>query len=154
MIMAITIVISTLIVASIISILLTPIILWSFFKGLGVISHLLYKITDTEHKKVERSQYQVNKVKLSNYGFNFGPLKIGINKPIYKGYITYLRNSGKDDFNNCGFYMVFKPLTKYIGYPIYKATSHIVCIISRIKRWFNQMQIKPFVECAYFKGYN
>ena len=52
-------------------------------------------------------QNNIDKPKLRNYGFSFGPFKIGVNEPIYNSYITYLNNCGYNNLNNDGFNVVF-----------------------------------------------
>lgn len=141
--LSVLIVIAVLILAVTVGILLTPIILWIFTKILDKIAYLFCKITYSKHNKINGSKTKVYKVNPIDYGFSLGPFEIGVNEPIYNGYISYHKNCSNNNLPYSHFNMVLKPLIKYIRNPIHKAFSHLKLIISRLKKGINTKRGEP-----------
>jgi hypothetical protein len=114
---AILVLLCTVILAIVFSVLLTPITLWLLFRLMNKLSD---KITNSKHYKVNGSQNNIRKINYTNYGFSFGPLQIGKNEPIYKGYITYLKHRYNDNLNNNCLNMVGKPIQQSCRHPVFK----------------------------------
>jgi hypothetical protein len=115
MIAAILVLVGTIILAIIVGIILTPFTLWVLFRSMNKLSD---KITNSKHHKVNGCENNIRKINYTNYGFSFGPLQIGKNEPIYKGYITYLKHSSNDNLNDNCFNVVDKPIQQSCRNPI------------------------------------
>jgi hypothetical protein len=126
--------------------LLSPIVLWYYLKFLDIAIQTPEKITHSIHQKIKSSTKNVYNPYHSNYSLNFGPFIISIDKPIKESYIAYLYNGNYDNLNYNGLYLVFKPIIKYVTYPIYKSASHLKMILIKNKRAVNHKQTEPIVD--------